>query len=283
MMTTILTPDPDALPPDCEAFGLMLPDYLERSLDADATAIAESHRLRCDRCASLVRDLDAIRTAAAGLPALVPSRDLWPGIADRIAAPVVALEPAAARRARPRSAVSLRVAAVLVVGSVGVTWLATRRATVPTTAASAPATPSDQRLALRPDGSPASGAPAAGATAPGATAPVSAPTRATGVLSSPSPGSATVVPVGRKPSAERTYEQEITGLREVLRERQSALDPKTVAVIQRNLTVIDSAIAESRRALAADPHSAFLGEQLDRALDTKMELLRTAALLPTRT
>lgn len=81
----------------------------------------------------------------------------------------------------------------------------------------------------------------------------------------------------------QTYDHEITGLRDVLRERQSALDPKTVMVIQRNLAVIDSAIAESRRALAADPHSAFLSDQLDRALDTKMELLRTAALLPART
>jgi hypothetical protein len=281
MRTTDLTPDPDALPPDCEAFGLVLPDYLERSLDADALAIAESHRVRCDRCASLVRDLDAIRAGAAVLPAVVPSRDLWPGIADRIAAPVVALAPAATRPARARWAVSFRLAAALVLGSVGVTWLATRRSTVPATVASSPATPSDQRLASRPEGSPASGAAATAAAA--ATVPVVVPARATGVAGRPSTGAATVVPVGRKPSAERTYDQEITGLREVLRERQSALDPKTVAVIQRNLTVIDSAIAESRRALAADPHSAFLGDQLDRALDTKLELLRTAALLPTRT
>ena len=36
----------------------------------------------------------------------------------------------------------------------------------------------------------------------------------------------------------------------------------------------------SRAALARDPHSPFLGDQLTRALGQKVDLLRTAALLP---
>jgi hypothetical protein len=56
-----------------------------------------------------------------------------------------------------------------------------------------------------------------------------------------------------------------------------------LAVIERNLSVIDSAITESRTALRKDPNSAFLADQLDHALDTKLTLLRTVALLPART
>jgi Putative zinc-finger len=92
-----------------------------------------------------------------------------------------------------------------------------------------------------------------------------------------------VVPVVHKQSAADTYDEEITQLHKIVAERQDQLDPRTVAEIQRNLAVIDSAIAESRRALRKDPKSAFLADQLDHALDNKMELLRTAALLPART
>jgi hypothetical protein len=56
-----------------------------------------------------------------------------------------------------------------------------------------------------------------------------------------------------------------------------------VKIIEKNLLVIDKAIAESRAALAKDPHSRFLNEQLTRVLDQKVGLLRTAALLPART
>ena len=54
-------------------------------------------------------------------------------------------------------------------------------------------------------------------------------------------------------------------------------------MLEHNIQIIDEAIAQSRAALARDPRSRFLGEQLDDALDKKLELLRTAALLPART
>ncbi|MBX6722468.1 MAG: hypothetical protein IRY92_04385 [Dactylosporangium sp.] len=47
--------------------------------------------------------------------------------------------------------------------------------------------------------------------------------------------------------------------------------------------MIDRAIAESRAALAKDPASGLLNDQLNIALDRKVELLRTVALLPTGT
>jgi hypothetical protein len=56
-----------------------------------------------------------------------------------------------------------------------------------------------------------------------------------------------------------------------------------VAIIERNLQIIDAAIAQSRAALARDPASQMLDQQLTHALDKKVELLRTAAMLPAST
>ena len=46
--------------------------------------------------------------------------------------------------------------------------------------------------------------------------------------------------------------------------------------------MIEQAIFQSRQALAADPASGFLRDQLNKQLDRKVEVLRTAALLPAR-
>jgi len=79
------------------------------------------------------------------------------------------------------------------------------------------------------------------------------------------------------------YEGEIGALQNILQTRRAELDSATVAVLEKNLKLIDQAITESKAALAADPASAFLADQLGRAYDTKLELLRAAATLPSRT
>ena len=79
------------------------------------------------------------------------------------------------------------------------------------------------------------------------------------------------------------YDREIGRLRLLIEQRRGQLDPVTVTVIERNLAVIDTAIAESRRAIANDPNSRFLLEILNQSLQAKVELMRTAALLPSRT
>ena len=80
-----------------------------------------------------------------------------------------------------------------------------------------------------------------------------------------------------------TYDEEILRLDSAVTERRSQLDTNTVKIIEKNLKVIDKAIAESRAALEKDPHSHFLNDQLARVLDQKVGLLRTVALLPART
>ena len=83
--------------------------------------------------------------------------------------------------------------------------------------------------------------------------------------------------------ADGIYVKEIALLQDIVRQKKSQLDPSTVAIIERNLQIIDAAIEQSRAALIRDPASRMLSQQLTHALDKKVELLRTAAMLPAST
>jgi len=67
---------------------------------------------------------------------------------------------------------------------------------------------------------------------------------------------------------------QLSGILAVERERSR---PETVALVERNLAIIDAAIAESRAALARDPASAELRRLFAAAARQKVELLRWAA------
>lgn len=82
---------------------------------------------------------------------------------------------------------------------------------------------------------------------------------------------------------EPVYDREIDKLRRIVKTRRTELDPKTITVLEQSIAVIDSAIAQSRRALKADPASGYLAKELNQSLEKKVELLRTAAMLPART
>lgn len=94
------------------------------------------------------------------------------------------------------------------------------------------------------------------------------------------PGAATLRAVSNKPSAEFTYDHEIARLLAVYKFKQHDLDSSTVAVVAKNMAIIDEAIAQCRLALRRDPVSGYLMQSLNDALDTKVQLLRTAAALP---
>lgn len=80
-------------------------------------------------------------------------------------------------------------------------------------------------------------------------------------------------------SLETIYGREIAMLRTVAESQLGLLDSSTVNVVRRNLDIIDEAIRECRTALADDPNSGFLLDQLGRAYDRKVDLLRRLALL----
>jgi hypothetical protein len=92
---------------------------------------------------------------------------------------------------------------------------------------------------------------------------------------------APLMAVGHAPTValDSLYGREIARLHQAAQGSLGQLDSATAAVVRRNLAIIDQAIRESRAALAADPQSGFLLEQLDRAYGRKVVLLRRLTLL----
>src|SRR5213594_2535117 len=82
-------------------------------------------------------------------------------------------------------------------------------------------------------------------------------------------------------AADRRYETTVAELQGALVEgrRTGRLDSITVRILERNLATIDTAIAQARRALAADPGSAYLNHHLADTMRRKLELLRQATAL----
>ena len=54
-------------------------------------------------------------------------------------------------------------------------------------------------------------------------------------------------------------------------------------VVEENLAIIDAAVSQARAAVARDPASGFLNERLESALQKKVQLLRTVALIRSST
>lgn len=256
---------------------------------------------------------DALRSLAP----LRPSHDLWPGIAARLdghgdardndaTRPDPARHPAgtgpgrvlafrtsgALSRPAPRRGWLAAAAVALMAVSSGATYLAVRGPALPTVAGpSAAARPAlraaaldaPSRVAQERDAQHAEGVAAPADRTPDAAPDAAArPDRRTGaalrVVRDGARRAEGFVDTAVPGAAE--YDHEIAELRGVVADRHSSLDSATVAVLARNLQIIDAAIAASRAALARDPRSPFLGEQLTRALGQKVDLLRTAALLP---
>jgi hypothetical protein len=222
------------------------------------------------------------------LRGITPARDLWPAIDDRISArviPMSARATAQTRTARKRTAwiPMLIAASALIAGSAGITYVLTTRSvtngasgTVATTApvgnGSAPLD-SSVRVQQPPVTVVHNDVASTGSsTAPETTRQRRATTSLASHHSAGEPGGTDVV--------RDTYDSEITALHAALERRRGQLNPSTVAVIEQNLQVIDDAIRQSKAALAKDPNSRLLNDQLDRTLAKKTGLLRAAALLP---
>ena len=277
-------------PMTCDGVADQLASYLEGELLEPARLALEAHAASCVECGSLLADLDAIRHEAAALPTLEPSRDLWTDIAARIDAPVVALDEvrparaAALRRAWLRPSIA---AAALVLVTAGVTHYFTRASIESDTLATGHSQPSRVAQGGAPRTTPPGDSVQPSSTGSFGAFEASVPEREapTATRTTANANSvaqlASAVPVMKE--TQPVYDQEISKLRAIVTERRSQLDPSTVAVLEQSIAVIDSAIAQSRAALAKDPASGFLATQLNHSLEKKVELLRTAALLPSRT
>lgn len=265
------------LPITCEQFEANVSDLVDDLLAPDDRAALDAHRSQCAACTALHAEISAIVSGAATLPVLSPSRDLWSGIAERLDTPVVQLKSsngaALAERKRTVSFRAFAAAAVLIVAaSSGATYWLTR---------ANPVTP-------QPSATVAATVPVAPSTAEPS---VPSPAPAAATVSAPTPvqraSTGAAEPADRERSryasndgaADVMYERQITAMRRIVDERLGDLDSATVMEIERNLRIIDKAIEDSRRALQNDPRSRFLSSQLDRALESKLGVLRRIALL----
>ena len=80
--------------------------------------------------------------------------------------------------------------------------------------------------------------------------------------------------------AEQHYQKAIAGLEQIANAEKGALDPKTAATLQKNLSVIDQAIGESRAALKTQPNNEPAQQSLLESFKTKIALLQdTIALI----
>lgn len=224
-----------------------LSDFLDGELEAGEHAAVEAHLAECGGCRRVLEELREVRDGAAALGAVEPARDLWAGIAATIEAPP-AERPAGARvielPTSERKRREIEEAPAPRRFSLSSRQLAA--ASVALIAASSLVT-----WALRPGPEVAS------------------------VPSTQTEG--VIAPVSRVAEPPEDLAVELASLEEALSEARGALDPNTIRVLERNLGIIEQAIADSQRALAQDPENDFLAEHLQRVYERKVEYLRDAA------
>jgi anti-sigma factor RsiW len=79
--------------------------------------------------------------------------------------------------------------------------------------------------------------------------------------------------------ADPQYDAAVADLERTLDERRNDLNPRTVEILERNLKLIDAAIAQARQALEEDPGNAYLNRHLAESRRRKLDLLRRAAAI----
>jgi len=193
--------------------------------------------------------------ATARLPREVePSRDAWPAIRARIEAQRVRSiatthDPVSAPAQRSRWLIA---AAAVVVLATGVTLVA-RQGTEPVASVAAPAAPP----APLPTGGPESSGSVVAVAANAANA--------------SHPALAAALDEYRE--ASRELEAEVAA-------HAAALSPNTREVVRRSLATIDTAIADLRAALGADPRDVAAGQALSLVYERKLDFLKRVRVLP---
>lgn len=91
------------------------------------------------------------------------------------------------------------------------------------------------------------------------------------------------VPVGGFASTEARYSQAALELGELYLQARDSLAPETRAVLERNLAVIERALAEARDALRADPANRMLESMVVAAYQRKIAFLERVAALDRET
>jgi len=239
----------------CERYTEAIGDDVDGALDGRARLELEEHLAGCPSCRALAADLRQIRDAARRLEPVEPPARVWTEISRRVAADAGAratapIAPAHGRRSAfaswlsPAWQAGLAAAAVLALITVtaSIVW-----------------------LIERPGGTPP--APITAAAGVETAAPAGAPATAESVA-------------GELKQAEDHYQKAIEGLQQIAKAGEGSLDPKVAESLQKNLAIVDQAIADSRTALQQQPTSEPAQASLLDAFRTKVGLLQeTIALI----
>ena len=275
-----------------------LSEYLDEGLSRSDREALEQHLLRCRECASTVEELTAVRKRARNLTEARVPAELWSRIESSIAAgrvrslpsPEAARGPGVRGSGREGTARSFRggrfsfslpelVAASLAVavlsGGGVFAWMRVsgKAPLSPPSVAQTPQSgtagerPGEAKPLVRQDVAPiateqARNLAASNATMPGATAPEAVSARRTEAT---------------------PHEEAIAELRKALAKERDRLDPATVRTLESNLAIIDLAIDQAKRALAADPANTYVKEHLAETMRRKIELLQRATMLASTT
>jgi anti-sigma factor RsiW len=198
----------------------------------------EAHLASCEDCRALAADLQKIREASSNLEDVPVPDGVWLQIAGRLRQQGRIREQAPVARARVTSRRVLALAAgLIVVIGASLALLIPRAGRGP-----APAAPAQTAVPAPPG-------------------------------NAPTPESVQAVQ-NEVEQAQQQMETAIAHMEQIAKANQQALDPKTAATLDKNLGIIDQAIAETRSAVKADPNSVAANRTLFEALKQKVTLLQ---------
>lgn len=232
----------------CDEFRPQLSGFVDGELPAEARAAVERHLAGCAACTGIVRDFERVRTTARQLGPIQPPDHVWLEIAGQMRLGSPSPPPASARPVSGGRAgwQWLGLAAALVLITLGVYAIQRWRTAVPAAARVATAGPA------------AAGASPGNAGAAGSVETFEDELR----------------------QAEQHYDNAIAQLEAIMKNNSGEMDPAVAAVVEKNLTTIDRAIADSRAAVAEHPESAPARDSLFEALRRKVGVLQdTVALI----
>ena len=224
--------------------------YLDDELSSQERASIEAHLRACAECAATLEELRRVVSAAARAAAddTPPQHDLWTGIRARIDAPRVVPFADAAPGHRRRWQVTLSVpelaaaAALIMTISAGAAWV------------------------LR-------------GASPAGRVPVGVSMGITPTIQAEMEPTAGPEAVRLVNFADPQYDAVVADLERTLQERRNDLNPRTVEILERNLKLIDAAIAQAHQALEEDPANAYLNQHLVDSRRRKLDLLRRATAI----
>ena len=219
----------------CQQYLNSIQEMVDGTIGSIRRAELEMHLVQSDACRALLEDLRKIHDAAAALPVIEAPDRAWLQIAGRL---------------RQEGRITEHVPAAARRRSIGV-WLAAAAAIVIAAGTAI--------VMLVPRTPPATQTAGTHAATPAGTA---APTPSVEEVQS------------KVDAAQAQFETAISELEKVAKANQQALDPGTSATIEKNLNILDDAIAQNRAAVKAEPTSVAARETLFEALRQKVTLLQ---------